>query len=259
MKRIIFLIMVIFYCSVQAQDFVPAPTVTLYGGALSQDSLDNKVQKKDSSAVSGTAATYVTPTMLNLRMLKSDSSATSGTATKYTTPTMLGTKVAKADSSITTGVVGYVTPTMGATKVSKSDSSITTGVVGYVSPTMAATALAAKVAKADSSVTSGVVGYVTPTLANSTYLKLSLVYAAIDSFTTTGQTKDITVSGAVVGGAVIVTPMSPEYSATADTGQQYSGFVKAGGGTIEIVRTKYTAASTIKTGAHFSYIYIKPR
>ncbi|MBE3141483.1 MAG: hypothetical protein IMZ53_12985 [Thermoplasmata archaeon] len=91
------------------------------------------------------------------------------------------------------------------------------------------------------------------------YLPLTVVFAAIDSFTTSGQTKEITVTGATVGGAVIVTPAYPAYSAVADTGQQYSGYVKAGGGTIVIVRTNLSAASTIKDAGIFNYVYMKPR
>jgi hypothetical protein len=53
-----FMFFVIFTNWVFSQD-VPAPVFNLYGGALSQDSLDNKLQKKDSSKTGG----YMTYTL----------------------------------------------------------------------------------------------------------------------------------------------------------------------------------------------------
>jgi hypothetical protein len=90
-------------------------------------------------------------------------------------------------------------------------------------------------------------------------LPLASVYASIDSFSTSSQSKEITVSGAVVGGSVHITPAYPAYSAIADTGQEYSGVVKAGGGAIIVTRTNRVPASTIKSAAIFNWEYIKPR
>jgi hypothetical protein len=94
--------------------------------------------------------------------------------------------------------------------------------------------------------------------ASTAYLALSKVKAGLDSFATTNLTKEITVTGAIVGGAVIVTPAYPAYSATADTGFQYSGVVKAGGGAITITRSAYHAGGVPKSAGIFNYLYIKP-
>ena len=80
--------------------------------------------------------------------------------------------------------------------------------------------------------------------------------AGIDSFSTTGATKTETVTGATAPDVVIVTPLCPAYSATPDTGQQYSGFVSAAG-TITITRSTLRAGGTTKSGAQFNWVYLR--
>ena len=251
MKRLICLtvwLVFLAWSTALSQKFTPAPVVTIIGGStVIQDSLTAKVTRKDSNNVGA----YVT---FN-RMTDS-----------------IATYWHRKDTSITTGVKGVVTSTMAnATFLKNADSTTlkagllknadsTTLKAGLLKNADSTTLKAGLLKNADSTtLKAGLLKNADSTTIKNQLLILTHVYAAIDSFTTSGQTKDITVAGSVVGGAVIVTPYYPEYSAIADTGQQYSGFVKSGGGTIEIVRTKLVPASTIKSGGIFSYIYIKPR
>jgi hypothetical protein len=81
--------------------------------------------------------------------------------------------------------------------------------------------------------------------------------ASVDSFSTTSTSKVITWTGATVGDPVIVTPLTPAYSATPDTGcAQYAAYVTAGGGSVTVFRYLKAAGSTYKSGGQFNVMLI---
>ena len=76
--------------------------------------------------------------------------------------------------------------------------------------------------------------------------------ASVDSFSTTSATKTESVTGSSIGDVVLVTPLCPAYSATPDTGQQYSAYVFPAG-TVNIKRSTLRPGGTAKSGAQFQW------
>jgi hypothetical protein len=115
MKKL-FLFLSFISCVVYAQKFQPSPTINIIGGALPQDSLDARVKYSDSSAVSGTASTYVTPTMSGLKanttaVLKNADSTTlkAGLLKNSDSTTLKAGLLKNADSTtLKNGIIGLI-------------------------------------------------------------------------------------------------------------------------------------------------------
>jgi hypothetical protein len=85
-------------------------------------------------------------------------------------------------------------------------------------------------------------------------LTLGTTTVGIDSFTTTGATKTVTITGAGLNDVYVITKLSPAYSTVIDS-SSYSYTPAAGSVTVTRVKGKW-AGATYKSGAQFSWLRI---